>query len=180
MYICQFCQKAPATIHLTDIHDNVKKEVHMCEGCAASKGFNFQTTANLPQLLGLAAKNKAEQRAAAAEAELVCPTCGTKWSDFKAKGRLGCPDDYKAFAAKLHPLIVNQLPATQHAGQPLHVGKTPGAHRPRSQLKQAIRRRERELRLAVAGERYEDAARLKAELEELKSRARAEDETLDA
>ncbi len=177
MYICQICKKAPATIHLTDIHNNVKKEVHICEACATEKGFNLAGAANLPQLLGLAAKkvSPAAQKAVqmkirAPEKDLVCPRCGTTWSQFGERGRLGCPHDYEAFAPKMRPLVASQIAGEKELAS-FHVGKRPGerAHSAPDRA-QAMRAMEQKLRQAVAEENYEAAARLKTGLEELRSR----------
>ncbi len=174
MYICQICKKAPATIHLTDIHNNVKKEVHMCEQCAAEKGFNMHTAANLPHLLGLAAKNKAGVMKSLhndSEEDLICPVCGFKWSDFKAKGRLGCANDYQAFDKKMHALVANQLAPYDAQSETFHIGKTPisaGKSAIANPAKAALRNLERKLRQAVAAERYEEAAALKTEIDALK------------
>ena len=35
--------------------------------------------------------------AAAGQGELICPRCGLEYPQFRAAGRLGCPDDYEAF-----------------------------------------------------------------------------------
>ena len=176
MYICQICKKAPATIHLTDIHNNVKKEVHICESCAAEKGFNLQGAANLPQLLGLAAKKSApvnaqqvpQFKAKSSESDLICLHCGTTWSQFSDRGRLGCPHDYKTFDVRLRPLIANQIAANLKGDEPFHVGKKPGASREKDGVALAIRGLEKNLRQAVAEENYETAARLKNELDELR------------
>lgn len=178
MYICQICKKAPATIHLTDIHNNIKKEVHLCESCAAEKGFNMQTAANLPQLLGLAAKKKAEllkQPPRDAEDDMACPVCGFKWSDFRNKGRLGCPNDYVAFGARMKSLVTGQLAQTATAELDLvHVGKVPpGIHPAGDATHSALRNLDRRLKQAVAAEHYEEAARIKAEIDALKAPRKA-------
>lgn len=178
MYICQICKKAPATIHLTDIHNNVKKEVHICESCAAEKGFNLQGAANLPQLLGLAAKKSAAPvapqqaakfKAKAADSDLICLHCGTTWSHFSERGRLGCAHDYTTFDGRLRPLIANQMAANvDKNAKAFHVGKKPGPARERDEFGPAIRTLEKSLRQAVAEENYETAARLKTDLDDLR------------
>ena len=182
MYICQICKKAPATIHLTDIHNNVKKEVHICESCAAEKGFNLQGAANLPQLLGLAAKKThpvmpqqtVQFKAKATENDLICPRCGTTWSQFSERGRLGCAHDYTTFDSRLRPLIANQIAANVvKTGEAFHVGKKPGPVKERDEFATAIRALEKSLRQAVAEENYETAARLKSELDELRRKQAA-------
>lgn len=173
MYVCQICKKAPATIHLTDIHNNVKKELHMCESCAAEKGFNMQTAANLPQLLGMAAKKKVEPKPVQqTEEDLVCPQCGTTWLDFKNKGRLGCPNDYHAFGAPMRNLVSNQLAPLNAETETFHIGKTPtGVTLAADPSRATLRELERRLRQAVGSERYEEAAALKKEIDALKAKA---------
>lgn len=188
MYICQICKKAPATIHLTDIHNNVKKEVHICETCAAEKGFNLQGASNLPQLLGLAAKKgmhlspqaaQAKGKAKAAENDLVCLQCGTTWSQFSERGRLGCPHDYKAFEKKMRPLIAGQIAQGTKNAEKFHVGKRPGGRSEPDETGMAMRNLEKKLRAAVAEENYEAAARFKNELDELRRRETGEGGRVD-
>ena len=172
MHICQICKKNPATIHLTDIHNNVKKEVHICESCASEKGFNLQGAANLPQLLGLAAKKGSQViggKAKAVEKDLVCVHCGTTWSQFGEVGRLGCPHDYQTFDVKLRPLIAGQISAGVGEDGSFHVGKRPGPRRPDDERDMRIRSLEKKLRAAVAEENYESAAKLKGELDVLRA-----------
>ncbi len=183
MYICQICKKKQATIHLTDIHNNVKKEIHICESCAAEKGFNLQGAANLPQLLGLAAKKTAPAAGVAAqikskvvENDLTCPHCDSTWSQFSERGRLGCPRDYKAFESRLRPLIANQISHGTKSSEAFHVGKRPGggggSAAGRSGAEQAMRSLEKKIRAAVAEENYEAAARFKNELDALRDQNR--------
>ena len=47
----------------------------------------------------------------------VCPRCGLAYSDFKAKGRIGCPGCYDAFAAVLIPLLDKVHNASAHTGK---------------------------------------------------------------
>lgn len=176
MYICQICKKKPATIHLTDIHNNVKKEVHICESCAAEKGFNLQGASNLPQLLGLAAKKiiptpqqaAAQVKAKSGEDEIPCPQCGTTWSQFSDRGRLGCPHDYESLGIKLRMLIANQIAPHAQNRESFHVGKQPGERPELDTLGKSIRALEKRLRQAVAEENYEAAAAFKAELDDLR------------
>ena len=163
-HLCQICKKVQATIHLTDIHNSVKKEVHMCEGCAAKNGFNLQSTAGLPHLLGLAAKGKQSGVKPAAD-ETSCPNCGMKWSDFRSRGRLGCSDDYRVFREKLEPML-----AEIHGYNLHHVGKNPATLNEEAKIRKLINIAERKLKVMVAQENYEVAVALRDELVDLKKR----------
>ena len=175
-YICQICKKQPATIHLTDIHNNIKKEVHICESCADEKGFNLQGTANLPQLLGLAAKKMIHVAAPAAQLQAMkpseenptCPKCGFTWAQFNERRRLGCPEDYHAFEAKLRQFVSSQDNPIGVNRDSFHVGKTPSHCREADNQDKILRRLTKRLKRAVAEENYEEAAVIKVELDQLR------------
>lgn len=158
---CQFCS-SPATVHLTDIINNHKREMHLCEACAREKNLIPDPPAelNVPALLQLVLGQLPAPRPAPA-GDAVCPACGTPYAHFKAQGRLGCPHDYDAFRAMLEPLVEKV-----QAGYTRHVGKSPARHRRR--LASARRGElEAQLKLAVAAERYEEAAQLRDALRAL-------------
>ena len=50
-------------------------------------------------------------------ADLTCPDCGLKFMEFRARGRLGCPNDYRVFARGLLPLLGHAHGATRHVGK---------------------------------------------------------------
>ena len=41
--LCQVCKKNVATVHLTEIIKENKREIHLCEECAAKKGVAFKS-----------------------------------------------------------------------------------------------------------------------------------------
>jgi protein arginine kinase activator len=84
-------------------------------------------------------------------AEMSCPDCGIKFMEFRAGGRLGCPQDYWVFTKGLLPLL------QRYHGTTRHVGKTA---RRREGAKDRLRLRTL-LRQAIAHEEYEEAARLR-------------------
>ena len=163
MEICQACKKKKAILHLTDIHNNKKTVLHLCDSCATEKGFDFQTTANLPQLLGIMAKKKVV-RPLPADGDVACGKCGIKWSDFRSRGRLGCPSDYDAFRSKLETMIFGTLANEMHGYQIRHVGKTPVSASDSSGICKRICFLEKNLKTAISKERYEEAAKLRDEI----------------
>jgi protein arginine kinase activator len=84
-------------------------------------------------------------------AEMSCPDCGIKFMEFRAGGRLGCPQDYWVFSKGLLSLL------QRYHGTTRHVGKTA---RRREGAMERLRLRTR-LREAIAREEYEEAARLR-------------------
>ena len=89
-------------------------------------------------------------------AQPTCPDCGIKFMEFRAGGRLGCPDDYEAFARGLVPLLATD--PRRHAGTSARSPPTPAGRRgrPAPAPGPAPRGRRRE--------DYEEAARLRDQL----------------
>ena len=48
---CQVCQKKEATIHLTEITDGVRSEMHLCEHCAQEEGIAVKSQLSINELL---------------------------------------------------------------------------------------------------------------------------------
>lgn len=152
---CQRCQKE-ASVHLTERVKGQRRELHLCPGCARKAGLALPES---PPNLALDAVVQGLIVAHVGElvgelAERTCPDCGLKFMEFRAGGRLGCPRDYRVFAAGLLPLI------QRYHGTTRHVGKTA---RPAGRADERLRLRTR-LREAIAREDYEEAARLRDQL----------------
>ena len=149
---CQRCTN-PATVHLTNIENNKKREIHLCQKCAEAQQLIQKQELNLPAalhaLIGAHVGPWTDELS-----RLACPACGIRYMEFRAAGRLGCPHDYNVFRAGLEPLLSRIHRAERH------VGKRP--RRAVSLEKQAelVELRGR-LRAAVETEAYEEAARLR-------------------
>jgi protein arginine kinase activator len=154
---CQFCDN-PATVHLTDIVNKKRRELHLCEGCARQHNLiPDQPTphVDLKALLGLLAGPLQKVPPGTPDpAALTCPTCGLQYGEFRAEGRLGCPDDYDAFRPVLEPLIERIHRSLGHAG------KVPRAVR-RGRRDAELRTLRQGMAAAAAAEQYEEAARLR-------------------
>jgi protein arginine kinase activator len=159
---CQFC-KNPATVHLTKIVKGTprKQELHLCEQCARKNNLipdqatpHVDLKALLGLLLGPLPQAPGQPQPAADPAALTCPTCGLKYEQFRAEGRLGCPDDYAAFQTALEPLLERI-----HRAQS-HLGKLPLAVR-RGNRDAELKELKRRMKAAAKAENYEEAARLR-------------------
>jgi protein arginine kinase activator len=150
---CQSCDN-PATVHLTDIIQGTKKELHLCQACAEEQELIKQQELNLPAILqtliGQHVGPLTDELA-----RLTCPACGIKYMEFRAEGRLGCPNDYEVFRAGLEPL----LQRIHRSGR--HVGKAPRSGRSSLACHAEFVKLRGQLRAAVDAERYEEAARLR-------------------
>jgi protein arginine kinase activator len=148
---CQLCSNS-ATVHLTDIVDGKKKEMHLCQRCAEQQQLIHKQELNLPAIL----KNLIGQHLGPQTdelARLTCPACGIKYMEFRAQGRLGCPHDYLVFRSGLAPLLQRIHRSDRH------VGKAPQRSGLAPQRQAEVLELRRRLQTAIDREAYEEAAR---------------------
>ena len=157
--LCQMCKKQPATIHLTEIVSNQKKEVHLCEKCAEKQGVVKTQMSIADFLSGLATGGKTRTREDLPDVE--CASCGMTLSEFQSGGRFGCADCYTGFRERIMPLIEK----IHDAGQ--HVGKMPQRTDRDVAREKSLRQLQAELKRAVDREEYEEAARIRDRIREL-------------
>lgn len=178
---CDVCEKE-ATVFLTQIINGQMTTVNLCEECSKAKGVTEETGFGLAEAF-LTPSHRADD-----SLEAVCNACGFTASQLKKIGRMGCPECYAAFRDGLDGLLRNMHKGTRH------VGKRPSGQEaaapqllPRRRTAVVpeaapppppppstpvpppvdINKLRADLDLAVKEERYEDAAKLKAEIERL-------------
>ena len=120
---CQICSKNEATIHLTEISDGVRSEVHLCEHCAQEQGVAIKSQMPINELLSnlLAVQPSDEELSGSEEQQRQrCPHCGFTLEQFRKEPLVGCPYDYEVFEKVLLPVIEKA-----HDGRTIHCGKVP-------------------------------------------------------
>lgn len=163
---CDLCSK-PATVHLTQIVNNKIHKVDLCEACAQAKGVTDPNGFSLADLLLKASLNPEPSTPAA----MRCEACGFTQQDFKKTGRFGCPVCYQTFAEVIDPML-----ETMHKGSE-HQGKVPQRAMVRRSLYERLTKLEMELDQAIKAERYEDAARFRDEIHQVKKTVTAKKES---
>ena len=154
---CDLCSK-PATVHLTQIVNHKVHKVDLCEECAQAKGVTDPSGFSLADLLLKASLNPEPAQAAG----LRCEQCGFTQADFKKHGRFGCPHCYETFSETLVPMLENM-----HKGN-VHIGKVPQRALDRKTLHDRLAKLEAELQDAIKSERYEEAARFRDEIHQVR------------
>lgn len=158
--MCQICMEAKATVHISDMAPT-KRDRHLCEDCAEREGIIVKSHHTTSEILQQFIKQKV---GLATGEEFKCDGCGMTFRDFQTKGQLGCPQCYSALAPMLMPLIERA-----HEGHASHVGKAPMTAEPTIRRQVGLLRLRRELEEALEGENYEQAARVRDEIEALES-----------
>ncbi len=152
---CDLCPK-PATVHLTQIVNNKVHKVDLCEECAQAKGVTDPSGFSLADLLLKASLNPDPV------AGLRCEHCGFTQADFKKHGRFGCPACYDVFQSLIEPMLDSMHKGTAHSG------KVPQKALSRKTLHDRLAKLELDLTEAIKAERYEDAARCRDEISQVK------------
>jgi protein arginine kinase activator len=152
---CQICGK-PATVHLTQIVGNKIIKIDLCEDCAREKGVTDPEGFSLGEILG-----EIPTTHQSAES-LVCDKCGFTPRDFKKTGLFGCPDCYEKFAPILEPML-----RTMHRDV-VHRGKVPVRSLKKMSIRGKISTLEDQLNLAIKDERFEDAAKIRDDLAQVR------------
>jgi len=154
---CQICKKNEATIHLTEITDGMRSEMHLCELCAQEQGIAVKSQIPLNELLGgLLAAQPADDELFGDSDKPACPQCGFSWRQFQKEGLLGCPYDYEVFEKTLLPLIKKA-----HDGKTTHCGKAPSKTPVDAKKQIELVTLRQQLEVAVRKEDYEAAAKLR-------------------
>lgn len=156
---CDVCKENQATVFFTQMMKGEQQQVSLCEKCSKEKGVTDPTGFSLAEmLLGVGVKEST-----APAREKSCPKCGLPQSTFRKSGRLGCCFCYTVFAEN-----INHLLKAMHKGVQ-HIGKTPDGWLDESiaPLPPAADRLDTlnaALAKAVEGEQYEEAARIRDEI----------------
>ncbi len=163
---CEKCNKREATTHVTRIINGYKEEYHLCSKCAAEQnGFKESNPLNFgisDFLTGIITGGKQSQ-IAGEHGIASCPTCNMTYNEFLKTGRLGCGDCYTAFGDRLIRPIRQIHQATEH------LGKIPKRGGGSVMLNKKISELEAKLKDAVNKQEFEEAAKLRDEIKDLKN-----------
>jgi protein arginine kinase activator len=163
---CQNCD-AEATIYFKEVVDGQMREIHLCESCAAEKGFQLVIEQNklsiANQFIWMAENLYPES--AAKVGTVQCPSCGMRYSQFARTGRVGCAGCYTAFAVQMRQ-ILRRVHGSTH-----HKGKGPGQSEEAVKHRQGLERLREELNRAIEREEFETAARLRDQIRTMEAAA---------
>ena len=180
--LCDICKKNEATIHIKEMHNNQWKSINLCAECAKLN----ESAMNPPELditnmllnITKAVKKKSSQPKKPAppapqggeNAQLMhCPVCNWSQEDIrKNNGKLGCPSCYKSFSTVLNQVLSDIQKGTVHTGK-----KTSKSAKPdKMAFNYKLSTLEKRLASHIANEEYEDAAKVRDAIRDLKEQFR--------
>lgn len=161
---CEKCHINEATVFLTQTDNGETTQMHLCDTCAKeSEAILFDDGISFQQFLsGLLESNKAPQLKSHTK---TCEQCGMSIESFKKNSLVGCAECYKTFSGYLDPII------KRIQGNVVHTGKRPSDVDESIKTRELIHRYERELKISLMEENYEEAALLRDKIRELRGEA---------
>ncbi|MEW6424698.1 MAG: UvrB/UvrC motif-containing protein [Bacillota bacterium] len=164
---CERCHQRPATVHLTEIINNQKRTMRLCEQCARevqAESLGFFPQMNLHNFLASLLHNEFGAPVfgqAVIPERSRCPVCGITEGQFAKKGLLGCADCYHNFGDRLEP-VLRRIHGTNR-----HTGKVPRRTGGKVRVTNQIERLKAKLKEAIRREEFELAAQLRDKIREL-------------
>lgn len=158
---CDRCGKQ-SVYRSTLIVNGVSQTTNLCRECAIKEGvFSTEPTSIFEDMfspfIGFMPFETKE--------DVVCPVCKTSLRQFKSTGLLGCPNCYDVFSKEIANLVNRIAPHTQHKQDSIASLKNSKQSKAEKieELKQLLKQ-------AVKEERYEDAGKLKKQIQKLEAK----------
>ena len=153
--VCDACQERDAVVNLTTIEDNLVRQLHLCDRCAAERG--VETSMAAPKHpLNEFFKAVQQQSVPPSTDAGRCPFCGLTMNDFRETGRMGCARCYSTFEASMRELLRRVHGSTRHTG--LNYNAPAGGIVEKANILGELREK---LRRAIEQEQFEAAAELR-------------------
>lgn len=163
--MCERCGQKPATVHMKQVINDDKRELHLCVDCAAAEASGSGLSWSGPsfhQLLGgLLGSEGPWGGLGAGSGHVRCPNCGLSFADFRRLGHFGCSQCYDTFSGPLEPVLRRIQGGTTHAG------KVPVKAAGALKLRREKEMLERQLQEFIRQEEYEQAAKVRDKLRAL-------------
>lgn len=162
--LCDNCHNRVATIHLTQVINNNKVEVHLCESCAKDKNYmNFNGIPDISSFFNSILGFTAQPYVNTPKAK-TCDFCGMTFDNFKASGKFGCANCYETFADRIDPIV------KRIHGSAIHSGRLPKSFETNAVSKVSeTDLLKRELEELIKLEKFEEAAEVRDKIKDLEN-----------
>ena len=161
---CDRCGK-PSVYHSTLIVNGVSQTTNLCRDCAIKEGvFNSAPTSIFDDMFSAFADFMPYEQVQ----DITCPVCKTTLREFKNTSKLGCPNCYDAFREEISNIIGRIAPYATHKAESLNSVKEKTSKKAETK-EEKIKQLREDMALAVKEERYEDAGKIKKQIQRLES-----------
>lgn len=160
--LCEVCQQNPVTVHMQQIINGEKKELHLCQECSAKMEMPISFNDFFQGFIDSIFSSYIENRSDSGQAPGVrCPACNMSYAEFKKAGRFGCGSCYTSFKKEMDALFKSIQGSNKHNGKfPHKFGQELLNKRKLENLRGLLLK-------AVENEEYEEAASLRDQIKEM-------------
>lgn len=175
--LCQNCNKNEANVRYTQIINGEKQEIFLCEKCSREMGIgniDFNIPISFSSFFGDLLENYSDTNffpSIMKPEELKCNECGMTFSEFIDNGKFGCANCYNVFSNKIDPILKNIHLSNRYTGRkPILLSKNIEINKSESNdnKNSEIEILKEKLNRAVKEENYEEAAKIRDKIKELK------------
>ena len=164
--LCEKCHQKQATVHMQQIVNGTKTEMHLCQDCSTQMDSPISIDTIFNGLLGsfLSMAAEKQSRPESRTHYEPCPICGMTYDGFKScGGKLGCAQCYTVFSRELANILKNVQASTRHEGKyPQKSGRSMFQKREAARLRKLMK-------TAIEDENFEEAARLRDEIRDIEA-----------
>ena len=190
--LCQNCNKNEANVKYTEIVNGEKKEMMLCEECSHKLGvdnISFNMPIDFSSFFGGLLEdemynNQEFMPLFQKVKELKCDNCNMTYDEFINQGKFGCPQCYNVFSSKIDNVLKRLHGSNMYLGRKAlkstiennnNEEKISEVSKPLSESKNnktiknenKLEKLQKDLKEAIADERYEDAAKIRDEIKKI-------------
>jgi len=172
--LCDNCGKNEANVKYTQIINGVKKEMKLCEKCSKELGIddiNFNMPIDFSSFLGDLISDYEENNfmpMMPTPKKLKCHYCNTTYSEFLNTGKFGCAECYDAFSNKIESVLKRIHGSNKYLGRKSKKAVNKVQKNQEQKEDDKLKKLEKDLKQAIKEERYEDAAKIRDEIKNIK------------
>lgn len=181
--LCENCNENEGNVKYTQIINGVKKEMVLCDECAKKMGIDeigFSMPINFSNFLGdfFDEYNESNFMPNFNKPNILkCEKCGLTYDEFAKEGKFGCENCYETFKNKIDYIVKNLHGSSRHIGRKTKYIKenniesnySSNESNKTEKIKEEtkIEKLNKDLKLAIKEERYEDAAKIRDEIKKI-------------
>lgn len=162
---CTRCNAKEATVFYREIINGKETKYALCSECASKmekENGSFFADSLSSNLLGSLFSGVAP-KIQPKKAEKKCSLCGATFRQLAESGKVGCPTCYTSFREELAPTL------KRLHGAAVHRGRAPRKFQAKRTAMEKIAELESALKKAIESEEYEEAAKLRDQIRDLRA-----------
>ena len=182
--LCQKCNKKEANVKYTEIVNGEKREMMLCEECSHKLGLDnidFKMPIDFSSFFGGLLEDEEYNSPEfmplfQTVKELKCDNCNLTYDEFVNQGKFGCPECYNVFSNKIDSLLKRIHGINEYRGRRALNSAVEDFDNFEQENKKEVKEEtkleklQKDLKKAIADERYEDAAKIRDEIKELENK----------